>query len=56
MEPHDSHRNGDLTPAVNIPLDETILTLSGFTVENKNRNVERKNRYHINYSSRRVWL
>lgn len=31
-EPHASHRSGDLTPAVNISLDETILTLSGFTV------------------------
>lgn len=31
-EPQASHRNGDLTPAVNISLGETIFTLAGFTV------------------------
>lgn len=32
-EPQASHRSGELTPAVNTSLGETIFTLSGFTVE-----------------------
>lgn len=31
-DPQASHRSGDFTPAVNISFGDTILTLTGFTV------------------------
>lgn len=49
-EPHDSQRSGDLTPAVNISFDDTILTLSGFTVQT------RKTREKSNKLFMSVWL
>lgn len=32
-DPHASHRNGVLIPAVNISFGDTILTFNGFTVQ-----------------------
>lgn len=32
-DPHASHRNGVLIPAVNISFGDTILTFNGFTIQ-----------------------
>lgn len=40
-DPHASHRNGVLIPAVNISFGDTILTFNGFTVQTT-KEIERK--------------
>lgn len=49
-DPQASHRSGDFTPAVNISFDDTILTLTGFTMHTFQR---KQIEYILNFMGKR---